>query len=95
MFFCLYLFNYLIFNLLIHSKTCHLFVPAQVVDKVRQGIEGCVPRKTNHSAVHSVKALFHEPEYMFDPHAQFRVLPVDGLLPFADLLATTRRPCLP
>ena len=65
-----------------------MLVQAQVVDKVRQGIEGCVPRKTNHSAVHSVKALFHVPEHMFHPHAQLRVLFVDGLLPFADFLAS-------
>ena len=52
-FFCFYLFNYLIFSLLIHSKTCHLFVTAQVVDQVCQGVVGRVPRKTDHTAGHS------------------------------------------
>jgi len=32
--------------------------------------------------------IINVPEHMFHPHAQLRVLPVDGLLPFADLLAS-------
>ena len=78
----------MIFNCLIHSESHNLLVPAQVVDQVCQGVVGCVPRKTDHSAGHSVKALFHVPEHMFHPHAQLRVLFVDGLLPFADFLAS-------
>ena len=65
-----------------------MLVPAQVVDQVCQGVVGRVPRKADHSAGHSVKTLFLVPEHMFHPHAQLRVLPIDGLLPFADLLAS-------
>ena len=50
-----------------------MLVPAQVVDQVCQGVVGRVPRKADHSAGHSVKALFHIPEHMFHPHAQLRV----------------------
>ena len=32
--------------------------------------------------------IINVPEHMFHPHAQLRVLPVDGLLPFADFLAS-------
>ena len=65
-----------------------MLVPAQVVDQVCRGVVGRVPRKADHSAGHSVKALFHVSEHMFHPHAQLRVLLVDGLLPFADFLAS-------
>ena len=37
-----------------------MLVPAQVVDQICQGVVGRVPRKTDHTAGHSVKALFHE-----------------------------------
>ena len=37
-----------------------MLVPAQVVDQVCQGVVGRVPRKTDHSAGHSVKVLLQE-----------------------------------
>ena len=58
MFFCLYLFNYLIFNYLIHSESHDLLVLAQGVDQVCQGVVGRIPRKADHSAGHSVKARY-------------------------------------
>lgn len=38
----------------IHPKTHYLLIPAQGVDPVCQGVEGCVPRKPDHTAGHSV-----------------------------------------
>ena len=64
-----------------------MLVPAQVVDQVCQGVVGRVPRKADHTAGHSVKALFHVPEHMFHLRPNLCVLPVDGVLPLADLLA--------